>query len=402
MTGSYRAFGVLNPPVGNLASKLAMAAAGCTHIALQAQWSSLQPNGAGTSLDPTAVASLIQEYADSATARLAVMLEVAVHYPPAWAVSAIEGYTDQFGNVYSNSTPNSGMQVVNWMWTALGWTYVADFIGKLAAALGPALLAQTAAIKCGGGYYGELHYPQTVSVITLQPSVWAYGASMQTGTGLAAGQSVCPLPGYTIWSGTDAQDCQLINWYANGLATWLAYFIATMRAAGWACDYHVCHPGYGTRSNQLRSAAAYRASIAAGEDPLRMIGSYAHDPQIWPYSTWLNTADGFDTPVQDSDIAAWKKIYEEAYRWNKHYKLWGENTGGESTTQMGQIFLGYSKGSALSGSSVDFGSTPPLPPAQTFGFQGCFWLNYASLITGGTQASLSDYAANIAAHTATI
>jgi hypothetical protein len=394
---SLQAFGVLQMPTGNLAAKQQIKAAGCTHTVIQAQWSALQPSGAGTALNSTAVASLIQEYADAATAGLKVMLEVALQYPPSWVLSGVESFKDQFGNVLNGSAQSGGQQVSNWMWTSAGWGYVSDFVNKLGAALGSGSIAQTSDVKIGGGYYGELHYP--ISVATAPNySFWGYGTSMQTGTGLASGQVVCPNPGYTIFSGTDAQDSQWLNWYLNGLGTWIMFFIGAMRTAGWtACDYHVCHTGYGIRSNEVHSSTAYQSSAGTGEDPARMIGVYAHDPKIWPYCTWMNTADGYDPVYTDTDISAWKKIYEEAYLRGKHYKLWGENTGGENTAGLQAIFSGGTYGSALSGAT--YAQAPPV----TYGFQGIFWLQYSSL-TGGVMgnASLSDYTTSIASFTPTI
>lgn len=394
MTGQYLAWGVLEIPSANLAAKETVAAAGCTWVELDAEWGTFQPSGPGTALSSAAVATMAGDFADCATAGLDVMLEVALQYPPAWVMSDTEGFRDQFGNVYSG-TSGSGAQVANWMWTSAGWGYVADFIAKLATALGPSLTAQTAGVKVGGGYYGELHYPVSIAT-SPNYSFWGYGTSMQTGTGLASGQSVCPEPGYTIFSGTDAQDSEWLNWYLNGLGTWLLWDIGQMRTAGWDCDYHVCHPGYGVRSNQLHSQAGYRQSAGCGEDPRRMIGAYSHDPQIWPYCTWLNTADGFDPVGADSDLSAWKKVYEEAYARNKHFKLWGENTGGESNSAMNGIFSGNADGSALSGASYN------LAPAQHYGYQGIFWLDYATLTAGGGGATLANYATDIAAHVATL
>ena len=394
MTGSYLAWGVLNMPTGNLSAKEAIAAQGCTYSVIQAQWASLQPSGAGTALNSTAVTSLAQEYADCATAGLKVMLEIALHYPPSWVISDVEAFTDQQGNNWSGSS-GSGEQVANWMWTSAGQGYVADFVSKLGTALGTSLVAQTHDVKIGGGYYGELHYPSSVATGGSY-SHWGYGTSMQTGTGLASNMTVCPNPGYTIYSGTDAQDSQWLNWYLNGLGTWLLYFTGLMRTAGWNCDYHVCHPGYGIRSNQAHSNSGYRQSAGAGEDPVRMMGAYSHDPQIWPYCTWLNTSDGYDPPSVDSDLSAWKKVYAEALLRNKHFRLWGENTGGESNSAMNGIFSGGTNGSALSGASYT------ASPSQTYGFQGIFWLNYSSLTAGGSNATLANYGTDIAAHTATL
>jgi hypothetical protein len=397
MTGAYTAFGVLGMPMGNLAAKQTIKSAGCTHTTVSANWSTLQPNGAGTALVASAVTALQQEITDAGTAGLKILWENSLQYPPAWVLSGVEQFKDQSGNVYNGSGAASGKQVTNWQWTSLGRQYVADFIAKLGAALGSSYLNQITDIKTGGGYDGELHYAP--STLTAAPySWWGYGSSMQTGTGLSSDQAVCPLPGYTIFSGTAAQDSEWINWYLNGLGTWLMWFIGQQRAAGFTGEYHVCHPGYGVRSNQsqVNQLAGYQQAAALGEDPARMIGVYAHDPKIWPYSTWLNTSDGYDPPGADSDISAWKKIYEEALRWNKHFKLWGENTGGENTAGLQGMFSGGTYGSALSGASYSFA------PAKTYGFQGIFWLDYSTLTAGGSNASLSDLAVAIAAHTATI
>jgi hypothetical protein len=381
-------FGVLNVPAGDLSAKKAIRAAGCTHTVVQAQWTSLQPSGPGTALNSTAVAALNTEYDQAASAGLNVMLEVALHYPPAWVAEHVEQFKDQAAHVYEASAKGPGLQVSNWVWTALGWEYVSDLCNKLGVALGSSRINQTTAIKIGGGFYGELHYPLSA---TASPtfSHWGYGASMQSGTGLASGQTVCPHPGYTIYSGTDAEDSIWLNWYLNGLGKWLMFFIGAMRTAGWSCDFQVAHPGYGIRANYTHSQAQFRESAGAGEDPVRMIGAYSHDPKIWPYCTWMNTADGWDPVTADSDISAWKKIYNEAVLRNKHFRLWGENTGGENAAGLADIFSGDANGSALSTASWS-------RRVASGRYQGIFWLQYSSLISGsGSDAQLSDYATAI-------
>gem|GEM_PF-3240200 len=463
-------------PQGDLASKQNIKAAGCTHNIVVANWDQLQPNGPGTALDATAVATLQADFDQCVQVGLKIILEIALQYPPSWVLSgpdAVEAFKDQAGNVYDQANAAIGKQVANWQWTSLGRQYVADLITKIASALGSTRISWTVGIKCGGGYYGELHYPpvtltprndsgcgitngspvvtdthigsgdqgqlvsgagipaatyvgtvtagtsfrlssspssqidvnatgtSTVSLAIGMYSWWGYGTSMQTGTGLSNDMVVCPLPGYTLFSGTDAQDSQWINWYVNGLATWILWYITQMRGAGWTCNFHVCHPGYGVRSNQPHVssslASGYRQAASIGEDPERIIGAYAHDPKVWPYCTWLNTADGFAGGTADSDKAAWKKIYEESLVRNKHFRIWGENTGNENASGMQNIFSGYTYGSALSG------STYAGAPANTYGFQGIFWLNYASLTDNNpSHAQLSDYASAISAHTATL
>jgi hypothetical protein len=410
--GSYLCFGVLTMPAGDLKSKVAIKAAGCTHTAVAAYWATLQPNGPGTALVPSAVATLLQDYQQAAAVGLKVFLTLAIANPPTWVISgqyACEAYTDQAGNVYQATTAPSGKQVTNWIWTALGWQYIADFINKLAAALGPVCVAQTAYIKCGGGYYGELHYPRfdtgaLPNTMNTPPySHWGYGNSMQTGVGLAAGQVVCPLPGYTIFSGTPAQDALWLNWYLNGIGTWVLFFIATMRAAGWNCEYNMCHPGGGIRWSWNpwgggTVSSQYQESSSPAEDPVRIMSMFAHDPKVWPYPTWESEALEIDPVISSADVAPWKYHYATAYYYNKHFRIWGENSGGENAAALQAIFAGAAYGgSCLSGNP--WLSSPP----QTYGFQGIMWLSYQSLTSGlASDAQLSDLAAAIAGHVATL
>jgi hypothetical protein len=63
---------------------------------------------------------------------------------------------------------------------------------------------------------------------------------------------------------------------------------------------------------------------------------------------------------------------------------------------MNEIFGGSVGGSALSADAYD------VAPVQHYGFQGIFWLNYATLIAGGSHATMANLAACIAAHVATL
>jgi hypothetical protein len=387
-------YGVLGMPRGDLASKQAIKTAGCTHTVIVANWSQLQPNGPGIALDPTQLALLTTDFAQAKSVGLKVLFEFAIHYAPSWALTgtnAIESFVDQNAVTYDGALAASGKQVANWMWTTLGRTYVQDFVNKVAAGIGVLNLQYIDAIKTGGGYYGELHYPPANS--GTGNSFQGFGISMQSGTGLASDQVVCPLAGYIPFNGgSDANDSIWINWYIDGLVTWVKAFIAIQRTAGFAADFHVCCAGYGIRSDNLHSDAGYQQSAALGEDPVRFVAYTATDSQVWPYSTWLDTSDGFSGGTNDTDMAAWKKIYSESLVRNKYFRLWGENTGGESTSGLQNIFSGYQYGSALSIASYAGA------PAQTYGFQGLFWLSYDSLTAGGSNASLSDLATAIAAN----
>ncbi|MDN5274789.1 MAG: hypothetical protein JWP06_690 [Candidatus Saccharibacteria bacterium] len=384
-----KTYGVLSMPVGDINAKRQIRVAGVTHADVPASWSSLQPNGVGTALDASAIAILCQEFDDCASVGLKVIFDFNLQYPPAWVQTGIENFVDQSGNV--NDTTASGKIVRNWFWTALGRQCVADFMSKVALGLGDGRVKQVAAIRMGGGWYGEAHYP---GVYSTGFSFWGFGASMQTGVGLATDQVVCPLPGYIPFSGgSDTNDSIWTNWYLNGLITWLEWYYQQHRSIGFTAEVHVMLPGYGVRSNQAHSSSGYKQAAAYGEDPVRAIAWTMKHPDVWPYCTWLNTADGFPGGTVDSDKSAWKKIYEEALKRNKHHRMMGENTGNESTAGMQAIFSGATYGSALSTASY------PGSPSITTGYQGLIWLNYDSLTSGQAgRATLSDLATLIAAN----
>jgi hypothetical protein len=368
-----RSFAVVG--ADDLAAKQAVKAAGVTHAVVPARWSALQPNGAGTALDATALADLNTQLADCHATGLRVILEHALQYPPTWVLSGVEAFRDQASNDWLDTS--SGKQVRNWMWTANGRSYYTDFINRVAAGI------------TDRGVVDRIRFGAVAS----PNSYWGFGTSMQTGTGLASGLSVCPLPGYTPFSGTDSQDVQWINWYLGGIESWLAFQVTTLKTAGWRVPLMCLHPGYSTRSNQTRASSGYRQDMAYGHDFTRALGVYKNDPQVWPWSTWINGTDFPSPPTVDSDQAAWKKLYAEAVGRGKHGMLWGENTGGEDNTGMDFIFANpLATGTPATGEPL-YG---PRARAAWSGYVGLMWLNYADLTAGGSHATLAHYAAKIA------
>src|ERR1051325_1902749 len=131
----------------SLAAKQQAKLAGLTHAVVQANWSALQPSGAGTALNSGELAYLNSQIADCMSAGLQPILEHALQYPPAWVLSAVEMFKDQGGLSWSSA--ESGKQVRNWMWTANGRTYVADLFTKVAAGLTGPNKAAIAMIRFG-------------------------------------------------------------------------------------------------------------------------------------------------------------------------------------------------------------------------------------------------------------
>jgi hypothetical protein len=360
---------------------------GAGEVVIQAAWSALQPGGAGTALSPSAVASLQQLFIVASAAGAAVVFEFAIHYAPAWVIAEVEPFTDQTGRTWTGVQAD-GDGVANWFWTAAGRALVATFLQDVTTAIGPAAMAQVTEIRVGGGPYGELHYPaspsNTGAGAAPAVSFYGFGPSQQHGKGLAAGLSVCPLPGYVPFAGgggraqSAAYDAQWIGWYMTGLTTWLAFLSTSLTGLGWKAQrLMVLHPGYGVRSNHTASSPGYQASVAAGEDPVTVMASYQSIANMWPWCTWIDGTDGWTPPSVDSDFAAWKKIYATALRYGKATYVRGENTSATSPPSV----MDYIFDNALA--TVPASGYPLGVTATTwYGYRGLMWLNYAGLTSG--------------------
>lgn len=364
-----------------LAAKQECKAAGVTHCVIEIQWDSAQPEAGA--LNAAHMDARCQEIIDCGTVGLKPILAVNAHYPE-WATVAIEQFKDQSGFLFD--TNGSGTQVRNWIWQQAGRDIIEDFTLAVGDYLGP-LRARIDRVRVGLGGYGEAHYPRPTAGGAPTPAWWAYGASMQAGTDIATGLDPCPLPGYVVGDGTDAQDSVWLNWYINGLVTATLWHVELHKASGLTCDLHVLIPGFGVRSNHDRASDSYREQASRGEDPLRMIAAIANDPQVWPWSTWINGTDASQNLAltADRNAAAWRKVYRESALRGKHWHLWGENTGNEDNAGMDAIF----DGGALD--TIDYpGATP------NRGYVGLMWLDYDRLKAGGANATIENLAARIA------
>jgi hypothetical protein len=346
-------------------NKATWAAADGSAVTIQAYWDRLQTTQ-GAALVGAEVTALNTQISDARALNLEVILEIALQYPPTWALSAIAQFKDQSGTSYSGS---SGENVRDWIFTSNGRTQVADYISKVLAAV-TNLNTNVDRMRIGGGFFGELHYPRNGAGPNYQ--VWAYGTAPQTGTGLASDQTTCPLPGYVPFydaSRTDAKDAQFLNWYWQSLGNFGLWLIDQHRSQGYQGPLHVLHPGGGVRSNQVWTNAQYQQSAAAGEHPSFMMDVYKNRLQVYPSCTYLDNADNGSPPATDSDKAAWRKVRDEANARGIGSDLWGENVGGNDATAMTYIM----------------GATGPMQN----GYRGLTWLNFASLSPSGPLAQLT-------------
>jgi hypothetical protein len=352
-------------------SELATAkAAGATHGLVEVFWDQCQSTSGGA-VTATAVQAGIQRVLD---AGMKVTLRVSLQYIPTFVDTAAVKLRRN-GGVDHNPGNVSGNNARDWVWSASTRALVADFLDKLFVQINWAVIDR---VQLGGGPAGELQYPDSDGT-----QWWGFSAPAQTGTDLAAGQTVCPSPGYvpstgTTWTGTDAA---WASWYTQSLTNWMLWLIAKHRVY-YSGPIWVMHPGAGLRKVSQTptgsQALNYRVNVAKGVDWDHQIAAYP-DADVHPYSTWADGAHFFPSgafgDTTDGDAAAWYHLLRVARVRGRAKRLWGENTGGQTNADMDRVFA--------SG-------------AVAYGYEGLGWLSHDSLADG-----TSDTYANLTARIAT-
>jgi hypothetical protein len=365
-------------------------AAGISRVVVQAVWADLQPTGPGA-LDPGGLAAFTGAFDAVVAAGLVPVVEHALHLPPDWVKDSVEPFTDSHGTVLTGAA--TGADIRNWFATQTGRDAVGQFLPAVTAGLGPTRVAAVDRVKFGGGTFGELQYP-------LGGSFWGFGPSMQTGAGLAADVTVCPVPGYVPRSGDDASDVAYVNWYLDVIVAWELFLLQGLKDAGWTCPLHVMCPSDGIRANQTRADDGWWTNAAFGVDYTRVVAALKRDPQAALWSTWINGPTPVVPPVVDTDQAAWASLWAVAALRGKAGNIWGENTGGEGDSSPNPGGTGRSvddvfanalaAGTPADGVPVLTGTSSAGPVGWT-PYAGLMWLNAETLLDPGPQDATLAY-----------
>lgn len=383
LDGIYGLYRAATPHVGpawmalgsDSAAQMAVAkTAGMTHTLIQANWDQLQTTAGGA----VTVTSVTTAITNALAAGLKVCLEVALQYPPAFALTGAPKFKDHLG-VSWDAAAGSGEQIRDWVWSSVGRGYVADYLNKLFVQLPWAKIER---VRMGGLATGELQFPGAGQSIRW----WGYSAPAQTGTLLAPGMSAAPLAAYVPSSGTawGDDDENFYAWYRQSLNSWMLFLIAKHRQY-FDGPIWVMHPAGGMRPvsqfpTDPDQGANWRSNAAQGVDWDAQIAAYP-DANIWPYSTWVDQ-DHFWGPawasdVNDGNAAPWYHLLRTAKKYGRAGRIWGENTGGQTNTDMNRVFHQGAVG---------------------YGYQGLAWMGHASLITG-TDDTYANFTARIAEFT---
>jgi hypothetical protein len=287
-------------------------AAGIGAVTINVGWNEAEPSP-GT-FSSSYLSSLRAEIATARSARLSVVLDPGLQYPPSWVFSLPGGtrFVDQYGDVFTGSE-DSGNNIVNGV-TDLAVRYAeGSYLAWLGSQIQP---GEIIGIREGGGPLGELSYPSN-DYDGHTNSFWAYDASTQ---------ATSPVPGWTPGTGPAVQAQAFLDAYnatLNSYGSWLNGELG----ADFATKVLVLLPGWGERpvdaANEVASLLTLNMpEFNEGLDWPDLLDSLPDASNSVAYTTWLDAPTYGQTP-QLEDPANYIASLAATY----HLKLGGENTG---------------------------------------------------------------------------
>jgi hypothetical protein len=269
-------------------------------------------------------------------------------------------YVNQYGDVYTDSEDAGD---ANLIFNPVLRNLVSEYMEDVFAYFGP----NFAAVRIGGGRYGELTYPPQAYAKHTN-SYWAYDPNA-----LAKIQSPHWRPGDPAPNGEAAK---FLNAYLDALVDFQNWQIHTIRKS-FPGPIMVLYPSWGLRPGDIDAAisanlngstsAEINGEVQRGYDFARQIKAI-DDPNVIVTTTWLDAdASADDGP----DPRYWSPVKYLAALANQHplsLSLFGENTG-----------QGSRAGLEFSAAQM-----------QRYGLIGMAWYNEAELFSG-QYASLEDY-----------
>lgn len=306
-------------------------AAGMRLVTMELAWGRYEPTAGD--YDAAYVQSVKSSIAAYRAKGMAVVLSLGVQYPPDWLLQLPHArFVNQYGDRYVVAEPgkNIGNLVFNQALRDRYEAYMRRVFGDLGT--------DFSAVRLGGGWYDELNYPEP-GFGGRSNAYWAFDdISSGRASGLAAGQSVNPVPGWTpgVASPDHAKARQFADWYMDSLKNYHDWQIATARKY-YPGNLTMMYPSWGVRPGQLDQAvtgdlagstpAERNGEVQRGFDFARYIAGI-RDPKVIVYTTWLDAPFGSD---DSADEAQWRPVHwlsSLAQRHPLRLRTWGENTGG--------------------------------------------------------------------------
>ncbi|MDY0083872.1 MAG: hypothetical protein RBR74_11880, partial [Ignavibacteriaceae bacterium] len=284
-----------------------------------------------------------------------IVLDFGLHYPPGWATSLQNSrYVNQFGDAYV-LTDQPGRNVVNGVFNRVVREKMAAYIGRVFERFGA---ENFFAVRVGGGYWAELHYPDN-EFNGKKQCFWGYD-DIATGkvTGmLPDGVTPNPVPDWKPGEASPNNESarQFINWYISSLSNYQNFQIATIR------EYfdgllNILYADWGARPGQIEDAikanldgtafADFYGQLAKGHAPQQHIEALPQDTNLVAYTTSFNAIHPWSSTENfvnenSKDPKDWSPVHFLSWcaaNHNPKLKVWGENSGNNPYMQMKLIF----------------------------------------------------------------
>jgi hypothetical protein len=317
-------------------------AAGIDAVTINVGWNEAEPFAGTYSL--SYLLSLKSEIAEARSAKLSVVLDPGLQYPPDWVFSLPGGtrFVNQYGDVFTGSE-DSGSNVVNGV-TDLA---VRNAEGSYLSWLGSHIPSgEIMGIREGGGPSGELSYPGP-DYDGHTNSFWAYDASTQ---------AVSPVPRWTPGTGSPVQALAFLDAYNSALDDYGMWLNGEL-GADFATHVIILLPSWGERpgdvANDSESLLTLNVpEINEGLDWADLLDSLPDASNSIAYTTWLDAPSNGLTP-QLEDPAD----YIASLAAGSHLKLGGENTGNGT---IADLSLSLERAKALNFYIVEWMNEPQL------------------------------------------
>jgi hypothetical protein len=273
--------------------------------------------------------------AEFRAAKKAIVLDCGVQYPPAWIFrDPASHFVNQYGEAYTPAA-GAGDCGVNLVFSQAMRDKYQLYVSTVFQKLG----TDFAAVRLGGGRYGEQGYPINVSGGHAN-CYWAFDDLAQAkGSGLPLGVAPCPVAGWRPGQASPGHDSarQFLNWYMESMRNYHDWQIAMTRHY-FSGPLFMLYPSIGgLRPGQLDAAIADDADgstgaektgeVGRGFDTARFVAGIT-DPKVVVYSTWIDGFFGSDDASPDP--ARWSPGHFVASLAAAHQPpllAGGENTG---------------------------------------------------------------------------
>jgi hypothetical protein len=269
-----------------------------------------------------------QEFTSLEQAGFELILSLGFHDPPRWIHEQHQNsyYVNQFGDRYIGQPDEAD---VNYIFNPALRALVATYIQDVFTVFG----TNFAAVRLGGGRYGELTYP-AAQYKDCDNCYWAFDPIARTRN---------PAPNWLPGQPSAEDEARMfLDWYLDTLVGFQQWQIEVVRQT-YDGPLMMLYPSWGIRPGDIERAIAVdldgstpaerNGEIQRGFDFARQIAAIT-DPGVIVTTTWLDADASAD---DNDDLRYWSPVKYLSVLAKIHplyLKMFGENTGHGSRTEM--------------------------------------------------------------------